>query len=116
MKGTGLKKETAAALSVLFGPIVVVPILFLILEKDVYIRFYAMQAILSAVSFYVAMWIMGALALTIVLAPITLFINSLLMIGGIILWLVMVYRAWMGTKWELPLLGKLTGQLLAKIK
>ena len=33
-KGTGLKKETAAALATLLGPTIVVPILFLLIEKD----------------------------------------------------------------------------------
>jgi len=113
---TGLKKETAAALSVLFGPTIVAPIAFLILEKDLYVRFYAMQAIVSAIALYATFWVMGMLALTIILAPIVVVVNSLLIVAGFVLWLVMVYKAWMGEKWVVPVLGKLAEQFLAKIK
>ena len=45
MKGTGLKKETEAALATLLGPTMVVPILFLMIEKDEFVRFWAMQSV-----------------------------------------------------------------------
>jgi len=115
-KGTGLKKETAAALATLLGPTIVVPILFLLIEKDEFVRFWAMQSVVTSVVLFVIFWVIGIFAFTIVLAPLVAFINGVLMLLGFLLWLLFVYKAWQGEMWVAPLVGKIAQNLLKKAK
>ena len=107
MAGTGLKKETAAALAALLGPTLVVPVLFILLEKDEFVRFWAFQSIIVYLVLFVLNWV---LILTIFLAVLT----PLVFVFGVVLWLVMTYKAWQGDKWEVPFLGKLAVKLMNK--
>jgi len=104
---TGLKKETEAALAVLLGPTLVVPVLFILLEKDELVRFWAFQSIIVNLSLFVLNWI---LVLTIFL----IFLTPLVFILGVVLWLFMTYKAWMGVKWEVPFIGKFAVKLQKK--
>lgn len=114
--GTGLNKETAAALATLFGPTIVAPILFLIIEKDEYVRFWAMQSAVTSVILFVVFWGVGIFAFTIILAPIVAFINGLVMLLGFILWLTYVYKSWQGERWVAPVVGKIAENMLKKVK
>jgi uncharacterized membrane protein len=102
---TGLKKETAGALSYVLGPFT--GIIFLILEKDPSVRFHAMQSIVFSVS---AVVINTLLAVTVVLAPLT----PLFLLGEFALWLILIYKASQGEKWEIPVLTKVVNRLLSK--
>jgi uncharacterized membrane protein len=100
--GTGLKKETAAALSYLLGP--VTGIIFLILEKDSFVRFHAMQSI-------VGLGVLGVLLMFIGWIP----------LFGMLVWLVYIgillygmYQASQGKMWVMPVLGRFAKQLLGK--
>ena len=104
-EGTGLKKETAAALCTLLGPTLVVPVLFILLEKDEFVRFWAFQSIVVFLILFVLNWV---LALTIVLLVLT----PLVFILGLILWLFMTYKAWQGDKWKVPFIGDLAVKLM----
>jgi uncharacterized membrane protein len=104
--GTGLGKNTAAALSYVLGPIT--GVIFLVLEKDKFVRFHAMQSIVFGVVAFVLNMILG---FTIVLA----LILPILWIVEFILWLVLIYKAWQGEEWELPVLGKFARQFLGKM-
>lgn len=114
--GLGLKKETAAAIAALLGPTIVVPILFLLIEKDEFVRFWAMQSAVASVIFLVVLWGIGIFAFTIILAPVVAFINGILMILGFVLWLLFVYKAWQGERWAAPVFGKITENMLKKAK
>ena len=103
--GTGLKKNTAAALSYVLGP--VTGIVFFILEKDSFVRFHAMQSIVVFVGLFALQWILGLTVVLIMLVP-------LVGIVSFVLWLVLIYKAWMGEEFEVPFLGKLARQLLTK--
>jgi uncharacterized membrane protein len=116
MNGTGLKKETAAALATLFGPTIVVPILFLLIEKDEFVRFWAMQSVVTSAGLFVVFWAIGIFAFTIILAPIVAFVNGLLMLLGFVLWLTYVYKSWQGERWVAPIVGKVAENLLKKAK
>ncbi len=105
--GTGLKKETSAALATLLGPTLVVPVLFLLLEKDEFVRFWAFQSIVMYVALFLLNWVLVFSVFLIVLTP-------LVFILGVILWLMMTYKAWQGERWEVPLIGKLAMQLMKK--
>ena len=113
--GLGLSKNSAAALAVLLSPTLVAPLAIFILEKDSYVRFYALQALVSVVAFIAMMWGLNLLALTIILLPFVGLANGLLFLVGFILWLMMVYKSWQGIEWEIPILGRITRQLIGKI-
>ncbi|HUW22350.1 MAG TPA: DUF4870 domain-containing protein [Candidatus Bathyarchaeia archaeon] len=103
-KGTGLPKNTAAALSY-FG-LWVTGILFLILEKDSFVRFHAMQSIL----------VFGSLTVLSFVPFLGLILSPVLMILGFVLWLVLIYKAYQGEEFKLPLIGDFAKKQLGKMK
>lgn len=104
--GTGLGKNTAAALSYVLGPIT--GIIFLILEKDKFVRFHAMQSIVFSVIAFILNMILG---FTIILA----LVLPILWVVEFILWLVLIYKAWQGEQWEVPFIGKFARQMVEKV-
>ncbi len=104
--GTGLKKETAGALAYLLGPIT--GILFLILEKNSFVRFHAMQSIVALGGLWVLSMVLGATVVLAILVPVV-------WIAEFVLWLVCMYKASQGEEWEAPVFGKIARQLLPKI-
>jgi uncharacterized membrane protein len=103
--GTGLSKNVAGALSYVLGPIT--GVIFLVLEADPYVRFHAMQSIVFSVAVFVVNMVLG---ITIILA---LFV-PILSVVWFIVWLVLIYKAWMGEEWELPIVGNFARRLLKK--
>ena len=103
---TGLKKTTAGALAYVLGP--VTGIIFLLLEKDPFVRFHAMQSTVVFIVLFVLQWVFG---ITVILFPLSAIIGLI----GFILWLILIYKAWQGQEWEVPVLGKVTRNLLKKI-
>jgi uncharacterized membrane protein len=106
MAATGLKKTTAGALAYVLGP--VTGILFLVIEKDPFVRFHAMQSTVVFVVLFVLQWVLG---ITIVLFP----LSALIGIVSFVLWLILIYKAWQGEEWEVPVLGKIAKNLLKKV-
>ena len=99
--GTGLPKNTAAALSVVLAPTVLGTLVFLILEKDPFVRFYSVQVLVTGLVLAVSMVILFPLA-------------GLIWIVMFVVWLLMIYKAWQGVRWEVPVLGNVTNKLLKK--
>lgn len=103
-KGTGLPRNTAGALCYLLGW--VTGIIFLLIEKqDKFVRFHAMQSVA----------VFGILTLASFIPVIGWILSPFLMIGGFILWLVLMVKAYQGEEFELPVVGKLARQWLGKI-
>lgn len=102
---TGLKKETAGALAYVLGPIT--GVIMLVLEKDSFVRFHAMQSIVVFVGLFALQWILGLTIILVILVP-------LVGIVSFILWLMCIYKAWMGEEWEVPFAGKIARQLVKK--
>jgi uncharacterized membrane protein len=103
--GTGLNKNTAGALAYVLGPIT--GIIFLVLEKDPFVKFHAMQSIVVFVALFILQWVFG---LTIILLPIVPIVSIL----SFVLWLLLIYKAWMGEEWEVPVLGKYARKWMKK--
>ena len=103
MAGVSLQKNTAAALSYVLGW--VTGIVFLLIEKDSFVRFHAAQSVVT----------FGILT-AIVVIPIFWVIAPLAWIVGFVLWLVLIYKAYQGEEFKLPWVGKLAKKLLGKIK
>lgn len=102
---TGLKKETAGALAYVLGP--VTGVIFLVIEKDPFVKFHAMQSIVTFVALFALNWILTFTIVLVFLVPIV----GILMF---VLWLLLIYKAWMGESWEVPVFGKLAKQLLKR--
>ena len=105
-KDLGLKKETAGALAYVLGP--VTGIFFLVTSKDPFVKFHAMQSTVVFIVMFVLQWVLG---ITIILFP----LSALIGIVSFVLWLVLIYKAWRGEMWKVPVLGKVAENLLKKV-
>lgn len=99
-KGSGLPKNTAAALSYLLGWIS--GLIFLLIEKDPFVRFHAMQSILT----------FGILTLLSLVPLIGWILSPVLALLGLVLWLVLLIKAYQGEKFSLPIIGEWAEKLL----
>ena len=86
-------------------------IIFLLIEKkNPYVRFHAMQSIV----------VFGSISLlNIVLGIIPIFgwlLLPIIWIGGFVLWLILMWKAYSGEKYKLPYFGDLAEKQLVKFK
>ena len=105
-KEMGLKKEMAGALAYVLGP--VTGIFFLVVSKDPFVKFHAMQSVVVFVFLFVLQW---ALGITIILFP----LSAVVGLVTFALWLVLIYKAWQGDEWQVPVLGKVARNFLKKV-
>jgi uncharacterized membrane protein len=103
MAGTGLPKNTAAALSYVFGWLS--GIVFLLIKKDPFVRFHAAQSIIT----------FGILTVIVFIPVIGWIISPLVWIVGFVLWLFLIYKAYQGEEFKLPWVGNLAKKLLSRI-
>jgi uncharacterized membrane protein len=105
---TGLDANVAAALSYLMG--FVTGIIFFVVEKDSpFVKFHALQStifflgyvIIWSVLWSVAWWIMWLAALPIALAV-------------LVLWIVLMLKAYQGERFKLPIIGDIAEQQAGK--
>ncbi|MEI9894434.1 MAG: hypothetical protein WDN28_11265 [Chthoniobacter sp.] len=116
-EGSGLQPHLAAALASFF--LLIGGIIFLVIEKkDQYVRFYAMQSVFLG-GLYIALSIGLSIAFAI-LHGVPL-VGTLLMLVGLVVrlaiflaWVMLVFKAFSGKEWEIPYLGKLARQQLAR--
>jgi uncharacterized membrane protein len=109
----GLQENMACALCYVLG--LLTGILFLVLEpynKNRLIRFHAFQSIFvhlgSIVVFIGLMIFMGILHFIPILGSIlALMLYPIAMLGFFILWLMLIYKAYNGERWVLPIIGPL---------
>ena len=103
MAGTGLPKNTAAALSYVLGWLS--GIVFLLIEKDPFVRFHAAQSIIT----------FGLLTVIVFIPVIGWIISPLAWIVGFVLWLFLIYKAYQGEEFKLPWVGNLAKKLLSRL-
>ncbi|RLC35394.1 MAG: hypothetical protein DRZ76_00230 [Candidatus Nealsonbacteria bacterium] len=97
---TGIKPNVAALLSYLFG--FITGIIFYVIEKDnKFVRFHAMQSIIVFGGLFVAALIFGAIpGLGAIILPI-------LWIANIILWVILIVKAYLGEDFKVIIAGKI---------
>lgn len=103
---TGLSKNAASALAYVLGP--VTGVIFLLLEKDSDVRFHAMQSVVTFVGLFVLQWALGLTVILIALVPIVGII-------GFVLWIILIYKAWQGKMWKVPVFGNIASQLVKQV-
>jgi uncharacterized membrane protein len=114
-QGTGLSPNVAGALAYLLGPIT--GIIFLVIEKnDQFVRFHAMQSTVLWVAWFIASIVLSVLSGAIpVIGWIFGFLLSIVMaIGGVVLWLLLMFKAYQGQEWELPWVGQFARKQLGQ--
>lgn len=107
---TGLAPNVAGALAYVLGPLT--GVIFLVLEKENrFVRFHAAQAVtvgLVVIALSIVLSILTSiLAFIPVLGWIVAVLISVVMgVGSFILWLVLMWRAYNGQEWEVPIAGR----------
>ncbi|MEM3399981.1 MAG: DUF4870 domain-containing protein [Candidatus Micrarchaeia archaeon] len=96
-KGSGLDPKVAGALSYLFG--ILTGIIFLLIDKeDEYVRFHALQSIMTNIVVIAVAFVLFITVVGIVCMP-------LLWLGTPITYLYLMYMAYTGQKYKLPYIG-----------
>jgi uncharacterized membrane protein len=113
VQSAGMADNMAAALCYLLT--VITGILFLVLEpynKNRLIRFHAFQAIFLWVAAVAIFIVAGILGVTLGAIPVIGWIFSILLhfglfLGFLVLWVMLMYKAYNNEKWVLPIVGPL---------
>ena len=101
---TGLDANLAAALSYLVG--FITGIIFLVVEKDSrFVRFHAMQ---STLLFAALVAVDVLLQILPVIGP--LFVVFLVIPASAVLWLLLMYKAYQGQEYRLPIIGPIAAE------
>ncbi|MBL7081210.1 MAG: DUF4870 domain-containing protein [Candidatus Omnitrophica bacterium] len=102
---TGLKENLAGLLCYALGWIS--GIVFLIVEKDnKFVRFHALQSVITFVALTVIVMMIGFIPVM------GWIITPLITILGIILWLILMLKAYQGEMYKLPIVGEIVEKQL----
>lgn len=107
---TGLAPNLAGALSYVLGPIT--GIAFLVMEKQSrFVRFHAMQSTLIGVALIVFNVVINVVQAVLVRIPFigwlfALGLAMIIMLASVALWLGLMYQAYVGKEWMLPVVGE----------
>ena len=113
---TGLSDNVAGALAYVLGPIT--GIAFLVMEKENrFVRFHAMQSTLVGVVLVVLNFVLRIAHAILESIPLIGWLFSLglaLVVGlaSLVLWLALMWAAYRGQEWELPVIGAEARKLL----
>jgi uncharacterized membrane protein len=114
ISASGLDQNVASALCYLLG--VLTGILFLVIEpynKNKTIRFHAFQSIfawLAAVAIYIVVGIFAAMLVglsSMGTFSITYLLYRVVELGVVVVWVMLMYKAYNNEKWVLPVIGPL---------
>ena len=119
---SGLAPNVAAGLAAIFlliGGVVMI----LIEKKNAYVRFYAMQSIIFGGGLFILGIVSTVLTTLLAFIPVLGWIAGLLIgvfmfvvfFAGLAVWVVQIIKAFNGVEWEIPFIGKLARQQLAKM-
>ena len=97
---TGLEENIAALLSYVLGWIT--GLIFFLIEKDSkFVKFHAMQSIITFAGLMIVSWILSLLPV------IGWIISWLLGILALVLWIILMIKAYQGERFKLPIVGDL---------
>lgn len=102
-----MNKNVRGALSYVLGPLT--GVVFLITDKDPFVRFHAAQSTLV----FGGLWILSMIfSMTLILLPLA----GILGLVTFVLWLFLIFKAYQGEEFHLPYIGKYVDMILAKVK
>ena len=104
---TGMQPNVAALLSYLIG--FITGIIFYMIEKEnKFVRFHAMQSIIAFGALTIAYWIFGFIPfLNLIAYPV---LGAL----GLILWIILMVKAYQGQMFKLPVIGDIAEKQVGK--
>jgi uncharacterized membrane protein len=106
----GMDENIEAALSYFLG--FLTGILFFLLEKESkFVKFHAMQSIAVFIALFVINMVLGII-LTITIVG--LFLFPLIYLIEVILWIFLMYKAYKGEKFKLPIVGDFAEKQVAQ--
>ena len=114
---SGLAPNIAGALAYLLGPIT--GLLFLVIEKqNQFVRFHAAQSIVVGVALIILSIVLSVFERILFMIPVIGWLVAILLsfglsLGCFILWLVLMYRAYQGREWEVPIAGEQARRMIA---
>jgi len=93
----------------LLAYVTIIPaIIFLVIEpynRNRFIRFHSFQCIFTAIAWWVLWIILRVIATIPVLGWLTVFVWPLIGLGGLILWIILMMKAYQGQMFKLPVIG-----------
>jgi uncharacterized membrane protein len=104
-RGQGAGMDVRAASGLCYVLTIITGVIFLVIDKRPEVRFHAMQAIL----FGVAWALVGILRRVLDVFPLDVAL-WLLWLGGLVLWIVLMVRAFQGQHYKLPWIGDIAEQ------
>ena len=116
---TGMQANVAGLLSYVVGWVTGL-IFFLIEKENKFVQFHAMQSMVVFGGLFVLnivmtvfMGILAAVSLGL-LIPLFSLVNSLMMLAGLILWILLMVKAHQGEKFKLPVVGDIAEKNIEK--
>jgi uncharacterized membrane protein len=107
---SGMEANVAGLLSYVLGPIT--GLIFFLLEKDnKFVRFHAFQSIVVFGALFILQMATGMLIQTFAMMragfiiPIFILASNLVMLAALILWVLLMVKAYQGEKFKLPIAG-----------
>ncbi len=107
---TGLDSNIAGLLTYVLGWITGL-VFFLLEDKDEFVRFHAMQSIIVFGAITVLSIVLGILFIVPFLGPI---LGAFLWIATLVLWIILMVKAYQGERYKLPIAGNLAEKYSAK--
>jgi uncharacterized membrane protein len=107
---TGLDSNIGGLLSYVLGWITGL-IFFLIEEKDEFVRFHAMQSLIVFGAITVLSIVLGLLFMVPYIGPV---LGSFFWIATVVLWIILMVKAYQGERYKLPIAGNLAEKYSAK--
>src|SRR5690349_2368538 len=114
---SGLAPNIAGALAYLLGPIT--GLFFLVVEKqNQFVRFHAAQSIVVGVALIIISIVLTIFERILMMIPVLGWLVAILLsfglsLGCFVLWLVLMYRAYQGREWEVPIAGEQARRMIA---
>jgi len=111
--GAGIAPNLAGALSYVLG--LITGVVFLMIEKNSFVRFHAYQSILLSVA-WIAFWIAWSIVsgilfhipfLGFLAVIIGMLVSLVLGLGMLVLVIVLIIKAYQGQRWKLPFIGNM---------
>ena len=107
---TGIEANVAGLLSYVLGWVTGL-IFFLIEKENKFVRFHAMQSMIVFGGLFVLLMAVGMLMTAFFmmhiyfLTPVFTLLNTLIILAGAVLWILLMVKAFMGEKFKLPVIG-----------
>ena len=99
---TGIQANVAALLCYLVG--FISGVIFLLVEKEnKYVRFHAMQSVITFGAFFIGQMVFMYI-------PFAIFLLPILGVGSLILWVVLMIKAYQGETFKLPIIGDIAAK------